>query len=87
MRRIILEVTAIEDIYFFGKNDAKLLKKISELMNAIAKEPFTGIGKPEPLRGDLQGFWSRRINDEHRLIYKVTGDAIAIASFRSHYNQ
>jgi toxin YoeB len=87
MRRIILEATAIEDIYFFGKNDLKLLKKISELMNAIAKEPFTGIGKPEPLRGDLQGFWSRRINDEHRLIYKVTSDAIAIASFRSHYNQ
>jgi len=82
MRRIILEVTAIEDIYFFGKNDLKLLKKISELMNAIAKEPFTGIGKPEPLRGDLQGYWSRRINDEHRLIYKVTNDSVAIASFR-----
>ena len=87
MRRIILEATAIEDIYFFGKNDLKLLKKISELINAIAKEPFTGIGKPEALRGDLQGYWSRRINDEHRLIYKVTSDSIAIASFRSHYNQ
>jgi toxin YoeB len=87
MRRIILEATAIEDIYYFGKNDPKLLKKISELLNAIAKEPFTGIGKPEPLRGNLQGFWSRRINEEHRLIYKVTSDSIAIASFRSHYNQ
>jgi len=87
MRRIILEVTAIEDIYFFGKNDPKLLRRISELMIAIAKEPFTGIGKPEPLRGNLKGLWSRRINDEHRLIYKVTTEAIAIASFRSHYNQ
>jgi len=87
MRRIILEATAIGGHLFFGKNDLKLLKKISELMNAIAKEPFTGIGKPEPLHGDLQGCWSRRINDEHRLIYKVTNDFIAIASFRSHYNQ
>ncbi len=86
MRRIMLEPNAIEDIYFFGKNDPKLLKRISELMKAIAKDPFTGIGKPEPLRGNLQGFWSRRINDEHRLIYKVTNDAIAIASCRSHYN-
>ena len=56
MKKVILELTAIEDIYFFGKNDIKLLKKISELINAISKDAFMGIGKPEALKGNLQGF-------------------------------
>lgn len=57
------------------------------MFNAIVKEPFTGIDKPELLPGDLQGYWSRRINDEHRIIYEVTNDTIVVIGCRSHYNQ
>ena len=85
MRKVVLELTAINDIYFFGKNDVKLLKKISELIHAISKDAFVGIGKPEALKSNLKGYWSRRINDEHRLVYKITEDAIIIISCRTHY--
>ena len=85
MRKVVLELTAIHDIYFFGKNDVKLLKKISELIHAISKDAFVGIGKPEALKDNLKGYWSRRINDEHRLVYKITEDAIIIISCRTHY--
>ncbi|MCC6374193.1 MAG: Txe/YoeB family addiction module toxin [Moraxellaceae bacterium] len=61
---------AWEEYLYWQKTDKKLLNRINELIKAITREPFTGIGKPEPLKHSLSGYWSRRINDEHRLVYK-----------------
>jgi len=85
MRKLILEKNAVEDFEFWAKNDLRLLKKIAELFLAIQKDPFQGIGKPEGLKGHMKGYWSRRVNDEHRLVYTVTNDAIIVISCRSHY--
>lgn len=65
--------------------DKKILKRINDLIKAISRDPFDGIGKPEPLRHGLSGYWSRRINDEHRLVYKVEGEDLLIAMCRYHY--
>ena len=65
--------------------DRKLLIKINGLIKECARTPFTGSGKPEPLRGDLKGWWSRRINEEHRVVYRVTDAAIEIVQCRYHY--
>ncbi len=86
MRIILLENNAIEDFEFWSKNDLKILKKIAELFLAISKNPFEGIGKPELLKGDLTGYWSRRINEEHRIVYSVDKDKIIVISCRYHYN-
>jgi toxin YoeB len=85
MRKIALEGKSFEHFRFYLQNDIKLLKKIFELLEAIQSEPFKGIGKPKPLRGELQGYWSRRINDEHRIVYTVTNEYIIVISYRSHY--
>ena len=76
---------AWEDYLYWQQADKKLLKRINELIGAIQRDPFQGIGKPEPLRHALAGYWSRRINDEHRIVYKVTGDVLMIAQARYHY--
>lgn len=65
--------------------DKKKLKRINELINNIRINPFSGIGKPEPLKYELSGYWSRRIDDEHRLVYKVYDDNIIIYSYRYQY--
>lgn len=75
-----------EDYLYWQKTDKKLLQRINILLKDISRTPFTGIGKPEPLRFKYKGFWSRRINDEHRLIYKVTDNEILIAKCRFHYD-
>ena len=67
------------------QTDKKILKRINDLIKAISREPFEGIGKTEPLRHGLSGYWSRRINDEHRLVYKVEGEDLLIAMCRYHY--
>jgi toxin YoeB len=85
MRKILLEDNAIEDFEFWAKNDVKILKKIAELFIAISKNPFEGIGKPELLKGNLTGYWSRRINGEHRIVYAVDNEKIIIISCRYHY--
>jgi toxin YoeB len=85
MRKILLEDNAIEDFEFWSKNDLKILKKIAELFIAISKNPFEGIGKPELLKGNLTGYWSRRINEEHRIVYAVDKDKITVISCRYHY--
>ncbi len=85
MRKLILEKNAIEDFEFWAKNDLKILKRVAELFLAIIKDPFQGIGKPEPLKGELKGYWSRRINEEHRIVYTVTNESIFVISCRSHY--
>jgi toxin YoeB len=77
---------AWEDYLSWQKEDKKLLKKINELIKAIGREPFSGIGKPEPLKHDLAGFWSRRIDREHRLVYKIEGNTMFIISCRFHYD-
>ncbi|WP_431712747.1 Txe/YoeB family addiction module toxin [Serratia marcescens] len=73
------------DYLYWQQTDKALLKRINALIEEIKRTPFTGKGKPEPLRHHLTGFWSRRINQEHRLVYRVTDDAVMIASCRYHY--
>lgn len=75
-----------EDYLYGQKIDKKKLKRINDLIKDIARNPFDGIGKPEPLKFKYAGFWSRRIDGEHRLIYKVKDDAILIAKCRFHYD-
>lgn len=73
------------DYLWFQENDKKLLKRINGLIKEISRTPFEGTGKPELLKANLSGFWSRRINSEHRLVYKVTETEIIFVSFRFHY--
>ncbi|MFN5619999.1 MAG: Txe/YoeB family addiction module toxin [Flavobacteriales bacterium] len=75
-----------EDYLHWQKTDKKKLQRINELLKDIAREPFNGFGKPEPLKHQLAGFWSRRIDEEHRFIYTVRGDEILIAKCRYHYD-
>ena len=76
---------AWDDYLYWQKNDKKVLNKINRLIKEIAREPFEGIGDPEPLKYNWSGYWSRRITIEHRLIYKVTDDYLMIAQCRYHY--
>lgn len=76
---------AWQDYLHWQQTDRQLLRRVNELIKAIEREPFAGIGKPEPLRHALAGYWSRRINDEHRLVYKVDGKVLMIAAARYHY--
>ena len=73
------------DYVFWQENDKRFIKRINELIKDIERSPFTGIGKPEPLKHHLSGYWSRRINEEHRLIYRVEQDRMIILSCRYHY--
>lgn len=72
------------DYLWFQENNRKLLKKINILIKDIQRNPFNGIGKPEPLKANLSGYWSRRINTEHRLVYKVMENNIVIVACRFH---
>jgi toxin YoeB len=76
---------AWEDYLYWQENDKKTLKRLNELIKAIKREPFVGIGDPEPLRFGWSGFWSRRIDREHRLVYTVENNSILIAQCRYHY--
>ena len=76
---------AWESYLYWQKTDKATVKRINTLIKDIQRNPFEGIGKPEPLKHALSGFWSRRINDEHRIVYKVTEDNILIAQLRYHY--
>jgi toxin YoeB len=86
MRVIVFESNAFEQYQEWIKTDKKVSLRISSLILEIAKSPFTGRGKPELLKGNFKGYWSRRIDEQHRLIYKVTDDSIIIALCFSHYN-
>ena len=74
-----------EDYLFWQKTDKKMLKRINELIKQCMRTPFEGIGKPEPLRGNLTGWWSRRISEEHRLVYRVENKEVYILQCRRHY--
>ena len=76
---------AWEDYLYWQQTDTKMLKKINKLIKDILRHPYIGKGKPEPLKYELEGYWSRRINKEHRLVYKVEGDTIIIIQCRYHY--
>ncbi len=83
---VAFDEVALDDLEFWKKSGNKAIqKKIEELILAIKKSPYTGIGKPEALKYSLSGKWSRRINDEHRIIYSVYEDLIFIYSLKGHY--
>ena len=77
---------AWEDYIYWQAQDRKTLKRINELLRDIERDPFEGKGKPEPLKYEWQGYWSRRINENDRLIYRINNDQIEIAACRSHYD-
>jgi toxin YoeB len=83
--KVLFAENAWEDYLYWQQNDKKILKRINLLIGDIQREPFKGIGKPEPLKFNWSGYWSRRINKEHRLVYKVQDDTISIAQCRYHY--
>jgi len=83
--KLIFSAQAWEDYLYWQKHDKKLLVKLNRLIKEITRTPFEGIGKPEPLKGDLSGWWSRRINREHRIVYRVEAGALQIAQCRYHY--
>jgi toxin YoeB len=79
------DVAALEDLAWWVEQDRTQALRIIRLIREIQKEPFTGLGKPEPLRHDLKGCWSRRVDQEHRLVYQVHSDKIRILACRYHY--
>jgi len=83
---VLFHQSAFADYQQWATHDKAVFKKISSLIKEIIRTPFTGSGKPEPLRGNLAGFWSRRITDKHRLVYKVEQSLLIIASCKSHYS-
>jgi toxin YoeB len=83
--KLVFSGHAWDDYLYWQNADRKILQRINTLIRDIQRTPFQGIGKPEPLKHGLAGYWSRRINDEHRIVYKVEGDALLIAQLRYHY--
>lgn len=83
--KLIFSETAWDDYQYWINTDKKILKRINALIQDIQRSHFSGIGKPESLKHGLSGYWSRRINDEHRIVYKVEGDSVFIAQIRYHY--
>jgi toxin YoeB len=83
--KIIFLSPGWDDYLYWQKNDKRMLKRINELIKQCQRTPFEGIGKPEGLRGNLSGWWSRRINTEHRLVYRVEKEGLYILQCRKHY--
>ncbi|MFT3800119.1 MAG: Txe/YoeB family addiction module toxin [Burkholderiaceae bacterium] len=83
--RFVFSEAAWEDYLYWQKQDRRMLERINKLITETARDPFSGIGKPEPLKHALSGYWSRRISDEHRMVYKAEADALLIAQLRYHY--
>ena len=85
MKYKVFHENAWDDYVYWTSQDKKILKRINLLIKDIERSPFEGIGKPEALKHNLSGWWSRRITDEHRIVYRVEADEIHIASLRYHY--
>ena len=83
--KLVFSENAWEDYLYWQKTNRKVVLRINALIRDIQRDPFDGNGKPEPLRHALSGYWSRRISDEQRIVYKVEGDAVMIAQLRYHY--
>jgi toxin YoeB len=82
---ILFTDDAWEDYLYWQQTDKQTLRKINQLLKEIQRTPFTGIGKPEPLKHQLQGCWSRRIDSEHRLVYEITDNTLQVIGCRFHY--
>ena len=85
MRSVSFHQKAWDQFVSWQSQDPKLAARLTRMISDLRREPFIGIGKPEPLKNELRGYWSRRINDEHRLVYSVSEAAILIISCRDHY--
>jgi toxin YoeB len=85
VRSVHFDSGAWEDFLFWLASDRKTARRIVRLVAEIQRDPFTGIGKPEPLRGELSGYWSRRIDDQHRLVYRANDEEVKILKARYHY--
>lgn len=85
--KVVFSDRAWSDYLWWQQQDRKLLKRINHLIQDVRRNGNEGIGKPEPLKHGFQGYWSRRINDEHRLVYKLVDDEIRVASCRYHYER
>lgn len=84
--RLEFKPQAFEDLQYWVQFQPKVAKKILRMIEETGRSPFEGTGKPEPLKNDLSGWWSRRIDDEHRLIYRVENDSLIIAQAKGHYD-
>ena len=82
---LIFSDAAWEDYLYWQQQDKRMVERINKLVKEAQREPFSGIGKPEPLKHALAGYWSRRITDEHRMVYKIEGDSMLLALLRYHY--
>ncbi len=83
--KLVFADEAWDDYLYWQKQDRKVVERINKLIREVKRDPFSGVGKPEPLKHALAGFWSRRISDEHRMVYRVEGDTLQIAQLRYHY--
>lgn len=83
--RLVFTTRSWDDYLYWRKNDKRMVRRINDLIKDIQREPFEGIGKPEPLKHQLQGLWSRRIDSEHRLVYEIAEDELRIIACRYHY--
>lgn len=83
--RWVFSEQAWEDYLYWQKTDKKLVQRINELIKEVTRTPHTGTGKPEPLKHALAGYWSRRIDEQHRIVYKVADDSVLVAQLRYHY--
>ena len=83
--KLIFAEQAWEDYLYWQQHDRRMLKRINALIQDTVRQPHDGLGKPEPLRHSLAGYWSRRIDREHRMVYRATDDALLIAQLRYHY--
>jgi toxin YoeB len=83
--RLVFTTRSWGDYLYWQKNDKRMVRRINDLIKDIQREPFEGIGKPEPLKQQLQGLWSRRIDEEHRLVYEIAEDELRIIACRYHY--
>ena len=87
MKYKVFHQNAWEDFLYWLEQDKKIIKRINLLIRDIERSPYEGIGKPEALKHNLSSWWSRRINDEHRMVYRVQGDELHISSLRYHYSE
>ena len=83
--KLIFSDEAWEDYLYWQEQDERMMERINKLIRETKRQPFTGVGKPEPLKHALSGFWSRRITDEHRMVYRVEKNALEIVQLRFHY--
>ena len=83
--KLVFSDEAWDDYLYWQKQDRKMVERINRLVQDVMREPFAGVGKPEPLKHALAGWWSRRITDEHRMVYRLDGDALLLAQLRYHY--